>query len=50
MLLPIPAAALSESVLLSLWNFPALNLLPVMMLASPLVVITREASSVPQWW
>ena len=43
MLLPIPAAALSKSVLLSLWNFPALNLLPVMMLASPLVVVTRDA-------
>jgi hypothetical protein len=43
LLLPIPAAALSKSVLLSLWNFPAFNLLPVMLLGSPLVVVTRDA-------
>ena len=42
LLLPFLAAALTRTVLLSLWNTPALNLLPVMMLSSPLVVLARE--------
>jgi len=41
--LPILAAAATKTSLLSLWNTPALGLLPVMMLASPLVVLTRAA-------
>ena len=43
LLLPILAAAVSGTSLLSLWNEPALSLLPVMMLSSPLIMLTREA-------
>ena len=43
-LLPIIPALATRVSLLSLWNTPALNLLPVMMLASPLVMFTREAA------
>src|SRR5262245_17443271 len=43
-LLPIIPALATRVSLLSLWNTPALNLLPVMMLASPLVVFTRDAA------
>jgi 4-amino-4-deoxy-L-arabinose transferase-like glycosyltransferase len=43
LLLPIPVAAVHKTDLLSLWNVPSLNLLPVMMLASPLVVARRIA-------
>ena len=43
LLLPLVAAAASRTNLLSLWSEPALALLPVMMLASPLIVLTRAA-------
>jgi 4-amino-4-deoxy-L-arabinose transferase-like glycosyltransferase len=43
LLLPIPAALAARTDLLSLWNGPALGLLPVMMLASPRVVLPRVA-------
>lgn len=43
LLLPIAVAAVKHTNLLSLWNAPSLNLLPVMMLASPLVVVSRQA-------
>ncbi len=43
LLLPIPVAVVHKTDLLSLWNVPSLNLLPVMMLASPLVVAPRIA-------
>jgi 4-amino-4-deoxy-L-arabinose transferase-like glycosyltransferase len=42
-LLPIIPALASRVRLLSLWNTPALNLLPVMLLASPCVVLARNA-------
>jgi len=42
-LLPIIPALAARVSLLSIWNTPALNLLPVMLLASPLVVLTRDA-------
>jgi 4-amino-4-deoxy-L-arabinose transferase-like glycosyltransferase len=41
--LPIAVAAVTRTNLLSLWNEPALNLLPVMMLGSPLVTVSRTA-------
>jgi hypothetical protein len=41
--LPVVVALAVRTNLLSLWNAPALNLLPVMMLASPLVLVTRVA-------
>lgn len=44
MLLPVLAAIPARTNLLSLWNTPALGLLPVMMLASPLVAVTRTAA------
>jgi 4-amino-4-deoxy-L-arabinose transferase-like glycosyltransferase len=43
LLLPIAVALPRQANLLSLWNAPALNLLPVMMLASPLVTVSRLA-------
>jgi 4-amino-4-deoxy-L-arabinose transferase-like glycosyltransferase len=43
LLLPILVALFTKTNLLSLWNEPALNLLPVMMLASPLVLVSRIA-------
>jgi 4-amino-4-deoxy-L-arabinose transferase-like glycosyltransferase len=43
LLLPIAAALITGTSLLSLWNTPALNLLPVMLLASPLIVAPRIA-------
>ena len=44
LLLPVRARRSSRaSVLLSLWNTPALNLLPVMALGSPRVVVPRVA-------
>jgi 4-amino-4-deoxy-L-arabinose transferase-like glycosyltransferase len=43
LLLPIIVAVVLHTDLLSLWNAPALNLLPVMMLASPLVLVPRLA-------
>jgi hypothetical protein len=42
-LLPILPALATRVSLLSLWNTPALNLLPVILLASPGVLLTREA-------
>jgi hypothetical protein len=42
-LLPVAIAIPTHVNLLSLWNTPALNLLPVIALASPLVVLTRAA-------
>lgn len=45
LLLPIAVAAVKHTNLLSLWNAPSLNLLPVMMLASPLVVVSRQAAA-----
>ncbi len=43
LLLPIAVAVIKHTNLLSLWNEPSLNLLPVMMLASPLVAVPRLA-------
>ena len=42
-LLPVVPALIKNINLLSLWNMPALNLLPVMLLGSPLVVLPRVA-------
>jgi 4-amino-4-deoxy-L-arabinose transferase-like glycosyltransferase len=44
-LLPIALALPRGTALLSLWNMPALSLLPVMLLASPLVLLGREATA-----
>lgn len=43
LLLPIVPALIKHISLLSLWNTPALNLLPVMLLASPLIILPRVA-------
>src|SRR5205085_182764 len=43
LLLPLVAALITGTSLLSLWSTPALNLLPVMLLGSPLVVVPRVA-------
>ena len=43
LLLPVVPALIKNISLLSLWNTPALNLLPVMLLGSPLVVVPRVA-------
>ncbi|HUD89400.1 MAG TPA: glycosyltransferase family 39 protein [Xanthobacteraceae bacterium] len=43
LLLPLLVAIATRTTLLSLWNAPALGLLPVMMLASPRVVVSRLA-------
>ena len=43
LLLPIVPALIKNIALLSLWNTPALNLLPVMLLGSPLVTVSRAA-------
>jgi hypothetical protein len=43
LLLPLLAALITGASLLSLWSTPALNLLPVMLLGSPLVVVPRIA-------
>ncbi|MGB9366795.1 MAG: glycosyltransferase family 39 protein [Xanthobacteraceae bacterium] len=40
---PIVPALIKNINLLSLWNTPALNLLPVMLLGSPLVIVPRVA-------
>jgi len=42
LLVPIAVAALTRTNLLSLWNTPSLTLLPVVLLSSPLVKLTRE--------
>jgi 4-amino-4-deoxy-L-arabinose transferase-like glycosyltransferase len=42
-LLPFVPATAKNIILLSLWNTPALNLLPVMLLGSPLLVLPRLA-------
>lgn len=39
---PIPVAAVTKTLLISLWNAPAYTLLPVMLLLSPLISLTRE--------
>jgi 4-amino-4-deoxy-L-arabinose transferase-like glycosyltransferase len=44
LVLPIVAALAFRTDLQSIWNGPAFNLLPVMMLASPLVQVTRLAT------
>jgi 4-amino-4-deoxy-L-arabinose transferase-like glycosyltransferase len=41
LLLPVVPALIKDITLLSLWNTPALNLLPVMMLGSPLLTVPR---------
>jgi 4-amino-4-deoxy-L-arabinose transferase-like glycosyltransferase len=41
LLLPVVPALIKNISLLSLWNTPALNLMPVMMLASPKVTVPR---------
>jgi hypothetical protein len=41
LLLPVVPALIKNISLLSLWSTPALNLLPVMMLASPKIVVPR---------
>jgi hypothetical protein len=41
LILPVVLALVKHINLLSIWNEPSLNLLPVMMLASPLVVVSR---------
>jgi 4-amino-4-deoxy-L-arabinose transferase-like glycosyltransferase len=43
LLLPVVPALIKNINLLSLWNTPALNLLPVMLLGSPLVIVPRTA-------
>jgi hypothetical protein len=43
LLLPLPAAAVTGTRLLSLWSMPALGLLPVVLLMSPLIVAPRRA-------
>ena len=43
LLVPVVPALIKNISLLSLWNTPALNLLPVMMLGSPLVTVPRVA-------
>jgi 4-amino-4-deoxy-L-arabinose transferase-like glycosyltransferase len=42
LLVPIPVAFATHTNLLSLWNTPALNLLPVVLLGSTLVTATRD--------
>jgi hypothetical protein len=43
LLLPISVAAITGARLLSLWSMPALGLLPVVLLMSPLIVVPRRA-------
>jgi hypothetical protein len=43
LLLPMPVAAITGTRLLSLWSMPALGLLPVVLLMSPLIVVPRRA-------
>jgi hypothetical protein len=43
LLLPFVPALIKGIILLSVWNIPALNLLPVMALASPRVIVPRVA-------
>ena len=43
LLLPVVPALIKNINLLSLWNTPALNLLPVMLLGSPLVDACRAS-------
>jgi hypothetical protein len=45
LLLPIAVALVKQINLLSVWNEPSISLLPVMMLASPLVVVSRLAAT-----
>lgn len=41
LLVPIAVAAVMRTTLVSLWNIPALNLLPVVLLSSPKIVLPR---------
>jgi hypothetical protein len=43
LLLPLPVAAITGTRPLSLWSMPALGLLPVVLLMSPLIVVPRRA-------
>jgi len=43
LLLPFAAAAITGTRLLSLWSMPALGLMPVVLLMSPLIVVPRRA-------
>ncbi len=43
LLLPIPVAIMKHTNLLSVWNEPSVALLPVMMLTSPLIKVSRQA-------
>ncbi len=45
LLVPIAVAFVTHTNLLSLWNTPALTLLPVVLLGSPLVAVTREQAA-----
>jgi hypothetical protein len=42
LIVPIAVAFATRTNLLSLWNTPALNLLPVILLGSPLIAVSRE--------
>ncbi|HVX98764.1 MAG TPA: glycosyltransferase family 39 protein [Pseudorhodoplanes sp.] len=42
---PVAFALALKTNLLSLWNTPALSLLPVMLMASPLIEVTRDAAA-----
>ncbi|NWG24847.1 MAG: glycosyltransferase family 39 protein [Pseudorhodoplanes sp.] len=41
-LAPIPVAAVTKTLLISLWNAPGYTMLPVMLMSSRLVALTRE--------
>lgn len=45
LLLPIVVAVMKHTNLLSVWNEPSIALLPVMMLASPLIKVSRQAAA-----
>jgi 4-amino-4-deoxy-L-arabinose transferase-like glycosyltransferase len=45
LLLPIAVAVVKHTNLLSVWNEPSVALLPVMMLASPLIKVSRQAAA-----
>jgi len=45
-LVPIAIAAVMRTTLVSLWNIPALNLLPVMLMSSPKIVLPRYSLKV----
>ena len=45
LLLPVAVAMATRTSLLSLWNVPAFNLLPVMLLSSPRVTLVRKGAA-----